>query len=473
MVRTAGLVVGERRAWGRRGLLGRTERRRGTALLVVMIVLLVLSSMAIVLLEQSRVSQIQSMALKRKNQADMVADAGVRMAILKLRQMPLITFPYRSYTPSYSLTDSAVLSYISAHGLTPVEVDSKKITMSTTASDTVYGGGEYYFELQNLGTVGTVTYLGLKVVARTQSGPSAYDWSEVNITLKKYIPEQAVPAPIMVDVGDGVKVPSFLSKTNSDPDKKGIVSGSDRDLAGVVDNSATKQTAWALTSATQIGTTSTPATLTEGTNNMFTGLNPPIRNDVGNLATGFRKAFETATATTSLSFSGNGEIAINGDEDGSNDGQLGTSTSPVVVKVTLGETGTLKLEGVKIYGALVVEVPENWTGTTAVSLNGSTRLVGVLYVKASALGEGTDDNGQDAFIRLNGSGNTTSLIGSAIVHVADLPDDYDASQRNLFRVNGGGTADDDVGFSTAAVNLASQALANLAEYDIVSYEVKR
>lgn len=200
-------------------------RERGTALLVVMLVLLMLSALAAVLLEGSNASARQATALRNKTQADLIADAGLRHALLLLEGSapPDLSVPYVTWPVTGAASATATPS-------------GDQYTRS-------FGGGQYAFRIVQ-STVGTTRYRIVTVWARVESARGVYEHGEIEVTLRTVPPTVDVPGAITVDTGARTAgVPSWGVSTTA----HGSVDGADRGLDGAVDPAGTDTAGIALT----------------------------------------------------------------------------------------------------------------------------------------------------------------------------------------------------------------------------------
>lgn len=408
----------------------RLARRRGTALILVMLVLLMLTGMTLLLLGGSHTSHLQAREQVAQAQAKFMADAAVRRGILELRasNAPTTTTPVVETNLPFG------------GGASTGELDYRlSVAQEPNASLPQDSSNPRVYLIEGEGRV------------RTGAPGSASEWTRAGLqwwveelvsTTPGTPPAGATPAAITVLSKEDLP-PLSVSRTGN----HAKISGDDHSLNGAAlgpGGSAIAVTAEATTSWTA------PAGALEASGGNAASTDQLEYSTMQQWIDSLRA---TSAATTPTA-SGDDTYSV---------GSQGSAAAPVVRKYELSGDGKVTINGSDdFYGILVVKLKSDWTGGTAMNFSGTPEFKGIIYIEVESLGDGTAATSGQPLINLNGGGSVTNQAGAILIDVKSPGEGgttFTGASKKIAHMNGGGNpAQRKFAFSTAGVNLAKTVL---------------
>jgi hypothetical protein len=389
-----------------------TARRRGAALLSVLVVMLVLTAMAALLLGSAGTAHLQVAELQGKTRSHLAADAAARAAarFLTLEGQPDV--------------------YPDEHGWTR------------------FGGGEFRYTLNPAGA----DHFEARTLARFPTA-SGFTYSELDVHLEFVVSDITLPGTVTVQSGQtNVDLPVQFNGST------GWISGHDHTASGtpiaggdVVSGLAAEslaRTSPAGTADWEVTTTAVPDDDTPQTYG-----SPDTTSAAAALDPAMIVAIERAAAHPDYDF-GAGSIG----------GAYGSPTDPIVMRVQLGAAEGVRFQGnFKGWGLLVISVDVWDPGADGrlIDFAGTSDFRGLVYVQANELRPGPDS----AVLRLDGGGGPS--VHGGIVFSSGTTYDFDPTA-DLILDNGNGS----LVYSTEALELAARAM-SAGDYHIAAYRVLR
>lgn len=401
------------------------SRRRGSALILTMLVLLMLASMTLVLLGSAQTSHYQAREQVTLSQANHMADAAVRRGFLSIREGSA-TYPLTVTGQAFGEASSSgeydyrisVVEEVTNDDADP-DVDRRVYLVE----------GEGRVQTGAAGSAGAWTRAGLQV------------WIEEVITNTPGTPPDA-SSPAAVTVVSQKDLPP-LEVTRSGNHAR--ISGNDHALGG--GSLGPGAAAVAVTALANSGWTGDVPGALEASGDYDEAVDDLAYSEIQ----GWVESLRQTSVDTTPTYTGSGKYTL---------GSHGTSAAPVIVKVELSGDGSLEFKGnSEFYGVLVIKLTSSWTGKNpAMSFSGNPEFKGLVFIEAESLG--TKANAGTQLLNLNGGGATTANMGAFIIDVkddaAEAYTESGAAKKKIAHLNGGGGGARDFAFSSAGLALASQ-----------------
>ena len=414
----------------------RLHRRRGTALITVLLLMLFFAGMTLVLFGSSQTSHIQAQGMRAKAQATAVMDAGVQTVI---------------------------------HG-----VLTKSLTETESTAPIAFGAGEFTYALREPEPNPGGRFVEIDVTGRVQTGADSFTSSRSVITAELIPLQVALPGAITLDSTNGgqggtLDGNDLVIDYNGKP---GTVSGvdiNDETLAPEPDSPPIAGVA--VTSLETEDPTDPAGTLIQVSK---------VNADKGNL-TGTPPILDTATppppsllasiqakAAVSANVVGGGGTTYSGSLKPP--GGYGTPDEPTVLVVEVDELQDgIKLAGIGHgYGVIYVKTG-NWIPTSnnsaLIAFSGGSYWHGLIYIETGEV-QATGTN--SAVLAVDGQ---AKILGGVVIGAKDEFEYADDAQSYaLVNISGGGTGNNIV-YSSSGLKYAAAALDRVEDVKVRSYRL--
>lgn len=415
----------------------RLSRRKGAALILVMLMLLMLTGMTVLLLNGAQTSQLQARDQLALSRASLAADVALAHGFMAIRQGTRPTSTTDVIVTDRTLGGGNVKGDF--EGQFDYRLDFESTTTTNPAPGTTVVTTVYRIDAEGRVRTGSAEW--------TRSGMQQWVEEAVTTTNTEEVPPPPADADAAaITVASTGDLPNFsITRTGNHAQ----VSGNDHGLNGSALASGGGFAALLSSGGPSTFTGDVPAALEADD---VDGDDDPYRTDVPYSALDpWLASLRATSAAATTTYDGSGSYNL---------GTQGTEAAPVLVKVELTGSGTVVLNGSsEFHGVLIVKLKAGWTGSVpAFTISGTPKIKGIIYLEVETLG--TTANAGKELLELNGGGGVTNQLGAIFVDVTEAAatayKNAGGTTKKLAALGGGGSpATRKYAFSRAGVALGS------------------
>lgn len=404
----------------------RLSRRKGTALILVMLMLLMLTGMTVLILNGAQTSQMQARDQIALSRASLAADVALGHGFMAIRKgSPLPTSAVDVIVTNRTFGGGNVKGDFEGQFDYRLDLESTTTTTptpGTTVVTTVYRIDAEGRVRTGMATDGTSQW--------TRSGMQQWIEEAVTTTNTDTVPPPPADADAAaITVASTGDLPNFEVTRNGN---HAMVSGDDHALTGsaLVDGGGFAALLSSAGPSTFTG--DVPDSLEA---NDVDGDDDPYRTDVPYSALDpWLASLRATSAAATTVYSGSSSYDLT---------SQGTLADPVLVKVELSGDGKVVLDGSdEFYGVLIIKLKADWTGgSPAFQMSGTPKIKGIIYLEVESLG--TTANAGKELLGLGGGGGVTNQLGAIFVDVTEAAatayEDAGGGTKKLAHMDGGGS----------------------------------
>lgn len=421
----------------------RLARRRGTALIVVMLMLLMLTGMTILILNGAQTSQMQARDQIALSRASLAADVALSHGFMAIRKAS----PLPTTTDDVIVTDRAFGGGNvkgDFEGQFDYRLALESTTTTTPAPGTTVVSTVYRIDAEGRVRTGMATDGASQW---TRSGMQQWIEEAVTTTNTDEVPPPPADADAAaITVASKGDLPNFEITRNGNHAQ---VSGNNHGLNGAAIANGGGFAALLSSGGPSTFTGDVPAALEADD---VDGDDDPYRTDVPYSALDpWLASLRATSASATTTYDGSGAYSLE---------SQGSETAPVLVKVELTGDGTVELKGDKdFYGVLIIKVKGDWSGNKpAFLISGTPNIKGIIYIEVETLGQ--KNKASTELLSLDGGGGDSNQLGAIFVDVTEAAattyKNAGGTTKKLAHMGGGGDPSTrKYAFSRAGVALGS------------------